>query len=56
VKLAAKRMTAIAAVSPIVDGDEINIDEEDVFTTPRKKDEFSEQNKAWINYSLKMFV
>jgi hypothetical protein len=48
-------MIAIAAVSPIADNDEINGDE-DVLTTPRIKDEFSEQNKAWINYSLKIFL
>jgi hypothetical protein len=48
-------MTAIAAiVSLIADGDEINNDE-DALITPRKKDEFSEQNKAWIDYSLKIF-
>jgi hypothetical protein len=36
-------MTAIAAVSPIADGDEINNDEEDVLITPRKK--MSSQSK-----------
>jgi hypothetical protein len=36
-------MTAIAAVSPIADGDGINNDEEDVLTTPRRK--MSSQSK-----------
>jgi hypothetical protein len=53
--LEAKRIKAIANISPIADADETN-DDEDFLVIPRTRDPFQNKIRLWINYSIRMLI